>query len=141
MGIAALHPSCELNFNVKTDSHVTPQEYAHFRILKIISGEPQVSQRELADRLEISVGKVNYLVKALAGKGLIKLENFQHTQGVKAKLKKVTYLLTPKGILERISLTRDYLVRMEEEYEALKAEVAEIDREKASGLATGRSDK
>jgi len=141
MGIAAFHPSCELNLNVKTDSHVTPQEHAHFRILKIISDEPQITQRALADCLGISVGKANYLLKALAGKGLIKLESFQHTQGVKAKLKKVTYLLTPKGIRERISLTRDYLVRMEEEYEALKAEVAALDRKEASGLATGRSDK
>lgn len=118
---------------------MTPQEYAHFRILKIISGEPQVSQRVLAERLGISVGKVNYLVKALAGKGLIKLENFQHTQGVKAKLKKVTYLLTPKGIRERIHLTRSYLARMEEEYEALKDEVAALDLEEASGLAAGKS--
>lgn len=118
---------------------MTLQEQAHFRILKIISDEPQISQRALADRLGISVGKANYLIKALAGKGLIKLENLQHTQGVKAKLKKVTYLLTPKGIMERISLTRNYLARMEEEYEALKAEVAVLDREEASKLIAGRN--
>jgi len=120
---------------------VTLQEQAHFRILKIISDEPQVSQRELADRLGISVGKANYLVKALVGKGLIKLENLQHTQGVKAKLKKVSYLLTPKGIRERIHLTRNYLARMEEEYEALKAEVATLDREETSVHAAGRSNR
>ena len=118
---------------------VTLQEQAHFRILKIISSEPQISQRALADRLGISVGKANYLIKALAGKGLIKLENLQHTQGAKDKLKKISYLMTPKGILERISLTRNYLARMEEEYEALKAEVAALDREEASKLAAGRS--
>lgn len=120
---------------------MTLQEQAHIRILKIIGVEPQITQRELADRLGISVGKVNYLVKALASKGLIKLGNLQHTQGVEAKLKKVTYLLTPKGIRERISLTRQYLARMEEEYEALKAEVAALDREEAAGLVTERNKK
>ena len=122
-----------------SDTQVTPQQHAHFRILKIISDEPQISQRALADRLGISVGKANYLLKTLAGKGLIKLENLQHTQGAKDKLKKISYLLTPKGILERISLTRNYLARMEEEYEALKAEVAALDREKTPGLAAGKS--
>lgn len=102
---------------------MTLQEQAHFRILKIISDEPQITQRALADRLGISVGKANYLVKALAGKGMIKLENFQHIQGTKAKLKKVAYLLTPQGIQERMRLTRNYLIRMEEEYEALKVEI------------------
>ena len=120
---------------------MTLQEQSHFRILKIISDEPQITQRQLADRLGISVGKANYLLKALVGKGLIKLENFQHTQGVKAKLTKVSYLLTPKGIRERVSLTRNYLARMEEEYEALKAEVAALEREEASSLVTGRSHK
>jgi len=118
---------------------MTPKEQAHFRILKIIGEEPQITQRQLADRLGISVGKANYLLKALAGKGLIKLGNLQHTQGVEAKLRKITYLLTPKGIRERINLTRNYLARMEAEYEALKAEVAALDREEAASLATGRS--
>ena len=118
---------------------MTPQEQAHIRILKIISDEPQITQRQLADRLGISVGKANYLVKALADKGLIKFGNFHRTQGVEAKLKKITYLLTPKGIRERLYLTRNYLARMEKEYEALKAEVAALDREEASGHAAGRS--
>ncbi len=118
---------------------MTLQEQSHFRILKIISDEPQITQRQLADRLGISVGKANYLLKALVGKGLIKLENFHSTQGVEAKLKKITYLLTPKGIRERIYLPRNYLARMEEEYEVLKAEVAALEREGASGIVTGRS--
>lgn len=120
---------------------MTLQEQSHFRILKIISDEPQITQRQLADRLGISVGKANYLLKALVGKGLVKLENFQQTQGVKAKLTKVSYLLTPKGIRERVSLTRNYLARMEEEYEALKAEVAALERDEASSPVTGRSHK
>lgn len=124
-------------FEYLTGFYVTHQELARFRILKIISDEPQITQRLLADRLEISVGKANYLLKALAGKGLIKLENLQHTQGAKAKLKKMAYLLTPIGIRERIYLTRNYLARMEKEYEALKAEVAALDREGTSTPTTG----
>lgn len=107
---------------------MTAQEQAHFRILKIVSENPQITQRDLAVQLGISVGKANYLVKALIEKGQIKIGNFKQAEN---KLK-YAYLLTPQGIRERIRLTRDYLVRVEAEYVALKTEVELLNQGKAT---------
>jgi EPS-associated MarR family transcriptional regulator len=98
---------------------MTPAEQAHLRILKIIEAEPQISQRQLAERLGISLGKINYLLKALLGKGHIKAGNFLRADD---KLKYV-YLLTPQGMGAKLQLTRRYLARKEEEYLAIKAEI------------------
>ncbi len=98
---------------------MTPSQQAHLRILKIIEAEPQISQRQLAERLGISLGKANYLIKALFDKGYIKAGNFLRAED---KLK-YAYLLTPEGISAKLQLTRDYLVRQEQEYVAIKAEI------------------
>ena len=98
---------------------MTPSEQAHLRILKIVEAEPEISQRQLAERLRVSLGKTNYLLKALLDKGHIKAGNFMRAE---SKLKYV-YLLTPDGIKAKLQLTRDYLARKEREYSALKAEI------------------
>ena len=95
---------------------------ARFRILKLLADEPDLTQRELAARLGISLGKSNYLLKALMEKGLIKLGNFQRSA---SKLRYV-YLLTPAGIRERVRLTSAYLARKEAEYDALRAAIADL---------------
>ena len=95
-------------------------EQIHFRILRAIEQNPDITQRELSTLLGVSKGKTNYLIAALLEKGLIKIENFQREEG---KLGKIAYLLTAAGIKNRAALTRNYLARKEAEYKALKAEI------------------
>lgn len=94
-------------------------EQAHLRILKIVEEDPQINQRQLAERLGVSLGKTNYLLRALLGKGYVKAGNFMRAEN---KLR-YAYLLTPEGINAKLRLTRDYLARKEEEYVAMKAEI------------------
>ncbi|SBS26990.1 Helix-turn-helix domain protein [Marinomonas spartinae] len=93
-----------------------------YKILKELQLDPNVSQRELAKRLGISLGKVNFCLKALIEKGLIKVENFR------SNTKKVGYLyfLTPKGIEVKVSLTQKFLKRKIEEYDALEKEIERL---------------
>ena len=95
------------------------QEDTNFRILRILQDNPDLTQRELAGQLGMSVGGINYCLKALIDKGFVKMGNFQKS---KNKFKYV-YLLTPHGIAERVMLTSRFLQRKMEEYEALKAEI------------------
>lgn len=97
-------------------------EDAHYRILLKIDSNPEVSQRQIADDLGISLGKVNYCVKALVDKGLIKVKNFSQS----ANKKRYLYVLTPAGIDNRARLTKRFLKRKILEYENLKAEIEEI---------------
>ncbi|MBL8395423.1 MAG: MarR family EPS-associated transcriptional regulator [Candidatus Accumulibacter sp.] len=101
---------------------MTPAEQAQLHILKIVDAEPEISQRQLAGRLGVSLGKINYLLKALLSKGHIKAGNFLRAEN---KLK-YAYLLTPEGIGAKLQLTRSYLARKEQEYLALKAEIEAI---------------
>lgn len=105
---------------------MTSEEEAHFRVLKAIEANPDVTQRELAEALGLSLGKTNFLVNALLEKGAIKMENFRRSD---TKLKKIAYMLTPSGISERLRLTQDYLERKRMEYETLKAEIDALERE------------
>ena len=95
------------------------QEDTHFRIMRILQENPDLTQRELADQLGMSVGGLNYCLKALIDKGFVKMGNFQKS---KNKFKYV-YLLTPKGITEKVSMTNRFLKRKMDEYEALTAEI------------------
>ena len=113
-------------------SRKTPED-THFRIMRILQDNPDLTQREFADQLGMSVGGLNYCLKALIDKGFVKMGNFQKS---KNKFKYV-YLLTPQGIAERVMLTSRFLQRKMEEYEALKVEIealqAEADHQGASG--------
>ncbi|MGY6214034.1 MarR family EPS-associated transcriptional regulator [Methylolobus aquaticus] len=106
---------------------MTPREQAHLQVLKILAERPGISQRELAEMLSVSLGKSNYLIKALLDKGLIKAENFRRSDNKLAYL----YVLTPNGIDTRLRLTRAYLARKEAEYVALREELAGLRRELA----------
>ncbi len=81
--------------------------------------DPDLTQRELAEKLGMSLGGLNYCLKALIDKGLVKMQNFSNS---KNKFKCV-YLLTPMGITEKVALTTRFLSRKMEEYEALKLEI------------------
>jgi EPS-associated MarR family transcriptional regulator len=95
------------------------QEDTYFRVMRILQENPDLTQRELAEKLGVSVGGLNYCLKALVDKGWVKMQNFQNS---KNKFKYV-YLLTPQGIAERVALTSRFLDRKMQEYEALKAEI------------------
>ena len=88
-------------------------------VIKEIEANPAITQRSVSKKLGISLGKTNYLLKELIEKGLIKGESFSTNPG---KLKKIGYLLTPKGFDEKMRLTYHFLKRKEEEYKILKEE-------------------
>ncbi len=98
---------------------------------------PDLTQRELAEKLGVSVGGLNYCLKALVGKGWIKVQNFSQS---KNKFGYV-YILTPRGIAEKATLTSRFLKRKMEEYELLKSEIealrAEIGDDDFNGVKKG----
>ena len=96
----------------------------HFKLLKIIEGKPSISQRELAKELGVSLGSINYCLKALIDVGHIKLENFNANPNKLGYL----YILTKKGLMEKTSLTVGFLNRKKLEYEALKKEIDSVQR-------------
>lgn len=101
------------------------QEDTYFRILRLLQENSNLTQRELAKTLGISLGGINYCLQALLDKGLVKIHNFQSS---KRKLA-YAYLLTPAGIGEKTALTGRFLKRKMEEYELLKAEIASLQQE------------
>ena len=90
-----------------------------FKILRTINKKSKFTQRELADELGFSLGKLNYCLKALKEKGLIKLKNFKNN---KRKLNCI-YILTPKGISEKTKLTINFMEGKMKEYDELKREL------------------
>ena len=94
------------------------QEDTYFRVMRILQENPDLTQRELAEKLGISVGGLNYCLKALMEKGLVKMKNFANS---KNKFGYV-YVLTPTGMAEKAAITHRLLPRKMDEYEALKAE-------------------
>ena len=98
-------------------------EQDHFEVLRKISKQPDASQRDLAKELGFSLGKLNYSLKALQRKGLVKLKNFQKQ---KNKIKYLQYVITPKGISERTRLTINFMKRKMKEYDELKKELKDL---------------
>ena len=101
------------------------QQDVMLRALRLIGENPEISQRDLAQRVGISVGAAHYCMRALAEKGLIKLGNFQASRNKRG----YAYILTPKGISAKAQLTMAFLKRKLAEYEALKEEIADLERE------------
>ena len=99
-----------------------------FELLRKIQKNPNFSQRELANELGVSLGKLNYCLKALKNKGLIKIQNFTKNPN---KLNYI-YVLTPKGIAEKAKLTINFMKRKMQEYEDLKEELDKINKNKES---------
>ncbi len=95
-----------------------------FEVLRKIKKVPESSQRELAEELGFSLGKLNYCLKSLQKKGLIKLKNFQKQPN---KIKYLKYVITPKGISERTKLTLNFMKRKMKEYDELKKELEKND--------------
>ena len=91
----------------------------HFRVLHLLEDDPELTQRELAVKLGISLGGVNYCLKALVDIGHIKVSNFSKNSNKSAYL----YLLTPQGVTEKAKLTTSFLKRKMAEYKSLKKEI------------------
>jgi EPS-associated MarR family transcriptional regulator len=94
----------------------------HFRVLHLLEEQPTLTQREIAEKLGISLGGVNYCLKSLIDLGHIKAGNFKKNPNKSAYL----YLLTPQGVVEKASLTAGFLKRKMAEYHALKKEIDAI---------------
>jgi len=96
-----------------------------YKILKLVEANPEVSQRELASQLGISLGKTNFCLKALIDVGLLKATNFRNSKNKLAYM----YLLTPSGIEAKANITVQFLKGKIMEYESLKAEIEELRRD------------
>lgn len=100
-------------------------EENHLKVLRLLVENSHMNQRDLADALGVSLGKINYCIKALVEKGLIKVQNFRNSQNKLA----YAYLLTPLGIAEKANLTARFLRRKLAEYESLNHEIELLKRE------------
>lgn len=118
---------------MKNDKVAHQREDVHFRVLRLIERRPDASQREIAEELGVSLGAINFCVKALIEKGHIKLANFKAS---KNKLGYV-YVLTPEGIAHRANLAARFIERKMAEYDAIKAELEQLRNEfiSAPGLS------
>ncbi len=96
-----------------------------YELIRLLEANPEMSQRDVARELGISLGKTNYCLRALIQKGLIKAANFKNSQNRIAYM----YLLTPRGIEEKAKLTLRFLQRKMREYETLRVEIKQLQRE------------
>lgn len=100
-------------------------ETTHYSLLKTLEETPDLSQRDLAKRLGVSLGKVNFCLNALVEKGSLKVNNFRNSSNKLA----YAYILTPQGIESRARMTVAFLKYKTQEYERLKREIEELQRE------------
>tara|TARA_B110000208_G_scaffold55965_1_gene73523 strand:- start:32 stop:373 length:342 start_codon:yes stop_codon:yes gene_type:complete len=96
-----------------------------YRALKILEQQPDLTQRQLAEELGVSLGKAHYLVKSLIGVGWVKLDNFKRSDNKWG----YAYLLTPMGIVEKAAITARFLLRKQREYTQLQQEIAQLQEE------------
>lgn len=114
---------------------MTNAEEIRYRMLKALDGNPQLSQRDLAKILGISLGKANYCLRALITRGWVKARNFQKSDNKRA----YAYLLTPRGIEAKARVTLQFLRYKLREYEMVRSEIKELKQEAAkSGFASER---
>jgi len=105
----------------------TQREFVKYKVLQAIEHNPKASQRELAKELGVSLGSVNYCVKALVEKGFVKVENFIKSDNKKS----YSYYITPRGVVEKGEVTAQFLKMKMAEYDLLKAEIAFLKEEVA----------
>ena len=104
---------------VMTMKNMNEQQEIDLELLRILKDKEKMSQRELSSNLGISLGKVNFILKALADKGIIKVRNFKNNKNKRA----YAYFLTPKGIEEKARLTINFFKRKTAEYDRLDQEL------------------
>jgi EPS-associated MarR family transcriptional regulator len=103
----------------------SPDQEIHLKVLRHLESNPNVTQRELAEHLGVSLGKANYCLKALIEKGFIKARNFKNSNHKSAYL----YVLTPKGMEAKLRISVAFLRRKTHEYEQLKQEIEQLEQE------------
>lgn len=101
----------------------------HFRVLRILEQNPEISQRDLAAQVGISLGAAHYCLMALVDRGLVKLGNFRAA----SDKRRYAYILTAKGVSEKAALTGRFLARKRAEYTALKEEIEALEQEMSLG--------
>ena len=101
------------------------QDEITYKLLKSIDNDPHLSQREIAQKMGVSLGKTNYCLKALLDKGFIKIRNFYNHKQKKAYI----YILTPNGIEEKAQVTYRFLQRKIDEFEIIKEEIESLKSE------------
>ena len=104
-----------------------------YRLLTYLNQHPDASQRQVAQHLGVSVGKVNYCLRALISVGLVKMRNFQKSKRKRAYV----YVLTPQGLEEKVDVTARFLRRKIEEYDILSREIERLTREIEGSSSTG----
>jgi EPS-associated MarR family transcriptional regulator len=104
-------------------------------LMRLLDKNAELSQREVASKLGVSLGKANYVLRALIEKGFVKAENYRNSTNKLAYF----YLLTPSGIAAKAELTKNFLERKMREYEALRLEIEQL-RVESSRNAAGRSE-
>lgn len=101
------------------------QEDTYFRVLRMLQDNPDMTQREIAEKLGISTSGLNYCLKALIDKGWVKVQNFSQSKNKFGYI----YVLTAQGLAEKMALTSKFLKRKMQEYDALKAEIEALKSE------------
>jgi EPS-associated MarR family transcriptional regulator len=109
---------------------------AQLAALRLLASDPESSQRQVASALGISVGRTNYLLKALLEKGFVKVRNFRRSDNKLA----YAYVLTPSGLSEKVRLTRAFIQRKELEFERLQQVISELKHELEVPVATEREE-
>lgn len=97
----------------------------HLKILRHLEDNPDISQRDLARELGVSLGKANYCLKALIEKGFVKAQNFRESDNKRGYL----YVLTPEGLEAKMRISLDFLKRKMAEYEKLRREIQQLKRD------------
>jgi EPS-associated MarR family transcriptional regulator len=110
-------------------------EELRLRLLRLLTESPELSQREVAQRLGLSLGKANYCLRALIDKGWVKVNNFRNSNNKLA----YAYVLTPSGFKAKGSATAAFLRRKQDEYASLEHEIEDLRRELASSQTAGPS--
>ena len=108
---------------------MTASQETHLKVLRHLEANPEITQRELAQELGVSLGKVNYCLKALIDRGWVKANNFRNSNNKMA----YAYLLTPSGVEEKAKITVRFLKQRLREYEQIKQEIAELEAEVNGG--------
>lgn len=102
-----------------TPQNESNEQMQTLSVLRLISAQPDLTQRQLASLLGISLGKTNFIIRAVLGRGWIKVENFRRSNNKIGYI----YILTPQGISQRLRLTQTFIARKEWEYEQLRSEI------------------
>ena len=105
--------------------HRPTTDPSQLRVLRLLDESPSRTQREMASELGMSLGKANYVVRALLAKGFVKIQNFRSSSNKRG----YAYLLTPEGVAAKAELTKHFLARKMEEYDALRMEIARLQAE------------